>query len=70
MSTLLSSVVNARLTQRMCYLLIYLRPLLLNEPFVVTVDTAVRITIELLLVAMQRSIVAFPWKYLFWISNI
>jgi hypothetical protein len=30
----------------MCYLLIYLRPLLLNEPFVVTVETSVRITIE------------------------
>jgi hypothetical protein len=66
---LLSSEVNARLTWLMCYLLIYMRPLLLNEPFVVTVETSVRITIELLLLAMQRSIVAFPWKCLFWIPK-
>jgi hypothetical protein len=55
---LLSSEVNARL-------LIYLRALLLNEPFVITVDTPVRITTELLLLPRQGSIVAFPWKYLF-----
>jgi hypothetical protein len=61
---LTSSEVNARLTWLMCCLLIYLRPLLLNEPFVVTVETPVRITIELLLLAIQRSIVAFPRKYL------
>jgi hypothetical protein len=47
--SLSSMAVNAGLTRRMCYLLIYLRPLLLNEPFVVTVDTPVRITTELLL---------------------
>jgi hypothetical protein len=45
--TLLSSEVNARL-------LIYLRALLLNEPFVITVDTPVRITAELLLFPRQR----------------
>jgi hypothetical protein len=67
---LLSSEVNAILTWLMCYLLIYLWPLLLNEPFVVTVETSVRITIDLLLLAMQRSIVAFPWKSLSWISNM
>jgi hypothetical protein len=66
-SRLLSSKVNARLTWLMCYLLVYLRPLLLNEPFVVTVETSVRITIELLLLAMQ---VAFPWKCLSWIPNM
>jgi hypothetical protein len=54
---LLSSEVNARP-------LIYLRALLLNEPFVITVDTPVRITIELLLLPRQWSS-AFPWKYLF-----
>jgi hypothetical protein len=53
---LLSLAVNVRLTWLMCYLLIYLRPLLLNEPFVVTVDTSVRVTMELLLLPMQRSI--------------
>jgi hypothetical protein len=53
---LLSSKVNVRLTWLMCYLLIYLRLLLLNEPFVVTVDTSVRVTMELLLLPMQRSI--------------
>jgi hypothetical protein len=53
---LLSSEINARLTWRMCYLLIYLRALLLNEPFVVTVDTSVRVTMELLLLPTQRSI--------------
>jgi hypothetical protein len=67
---LLSSEVNARQTWLMCYLLIYIRPLLLNEPFVVTVETSVRIIVELLLLAMQRSIVAFPWKCLFWIPNM
>jgi hypothetical protein len=62
---LLSSEVNARPTWIMCYFLIYLLPLLLNEPCVVTMETSVRITIELLLLAMKRSIVALPWKYLF-----
>jgi hypothetical protein len=62
---LTSTATIQRLTWRMCYLHIYLRPLLLNEPFVVTVDTSVRVIIELLLLAMQPSIVAFPWKYLF-----
>jgi hypothetical protein len=62
---LLSSItVIPRLTWRMCSLLIHLRPLLLNEPFAVTVETSVRITVELLLLAMQRSIVAFPWESL------
>jgi hypothetical protein len=45
-------------------LLIYLRALLLNEPFVLTVDTPVRITVELLLLPKRRSSV-FPWKCLF-----
>jgi hypothetical protein len=53
---LLSSAANVRLTWLMCYLLIYLRPLLLNEPFVITVDTSVKVTMELLLLPMQRSI--------------
>jgi hypothetical protein len=67
---LLSSfTVIPRLTWRMCYLFIYLRPLLLNEPFVVTVETSVRVTMEVLLLAIQRSIVAFPWKCLFWIPK-
>jgi hypothetical protein len=35
---------------------LYSRPLLCNGPFVVTVDTPVRITMELLLLPMQRSI--------------
>jgi hypothetical protein len=39
--------------------LIYLRPLLLNEPFLITVDTPVRITTELLSLPRQRS-PAFP----------
>jgi hypothetical protein len=47
---------------RMYCLLICLRPLLLNETFVVTVETPVRITIELLLLPMQRAVLAFPWK--------
>jgi hypothetical protein len=64
-SRILSLAVNAGLTWLMCYLLIYLQLLLLSEPFVVTVETSVRIMIELLLLAMQRSVVAFPWKYLF-----
>jgi hypothetical protein len=46
---LLPSEVNARLTWLICYLLIYLRPLLLNGPFFVTVETSVRVTVELLL---------------------
>jgi hypothetical protein len=32
------------------------RALLLNEPFVITVDTSVTVTMELLLLPMQRSI--------------
>jgi hypothetical protein len=67
---LLSLAVNVRLTWRMCYLLIYVQALLLNEPFVVTVDTSLRVTMELLLLPMQRSVVAFPWKHLFWIPNM
>jgi hypothetical protein len=47
-----------------CNPLLYMWPLLRNEPFVMTVETPVRITIELLLLPMQRSS-AFPWKYLF-----
>jgi hypothetical protein len=62
---LLPSAANVRLTWLMCYLLIYLRPLLLSEPFVVTVETSVRVTVELLLLPKQRSVVAYPWKYLF-----
>jgi hypothetical protein len=61
---LLSPEVNAGLTFE-CNPLLYMRPLLRNEHYVVTVETSVRITIELLLLAMQRFIVAFPWKYLF-----
>jgi hypothetical protein len=34
----------------------YVRALLRNEPFVITVDTSVRVTMELLLLPMQRSI--------------
>jgi hypothetical protein len=30
----------------------------------------VRVTISLLLLPMQRSVLAFPWKYLFWIPNM
>jgi hypothetical protein len=54
---------------RMYCLLLCLWSLLLNEPFVVTVETPVRITIELLLLHMQRAVLEFPWKYLFWIQN-
>jgi hypothetical protein len=43
--------------------------LLLSEPFVVTVETPVRITMELFLLPMQRAVLAFPWKDLFWIPN-
>jgi hypothetical protein len=43
---LLFSEVNARLTFE-CNPLLYMRPLLCNEPFVVAVETSVRITVEL-----------------------
>jgi hypothetical protein len=38
------------------FLLLYVRALLLNEPFVITVDTSVAVTMELLLLPMQRFI--------------
>jgi hypothetical protein len=52
---LLSSKVNVRLLANV-FLLIYVRGLLLNEAFVITVDTSVTGTMELLLLPMQRSI--------------
>jgi hypothetical protein len=39
------------------FLLIYVRALILNEPFIITMDTSVRVTMELLLLPMQRSTV-------------
>jgi hypothetical protein len=33
------------------------------------VDTSVTVTMELLLLPIQWSILAFPWKYLFWIPD-
>jgi hypothetical protein len=57
-----SAAAMPRLSFSQCITFLYLWPLLRVEPSVVTVETPVRITIPQLLLPMQRSVLAFPWK--------